>query len=250
MSTEKFPSIAARPAPEELHPALWRASQLARSAGRCIDSGHVGLASQLPGAGWPTGVQVDLHLQQPGLAELRLLAPALRRVAARKIVLIAPPHTPHIHAFAGLGLAPENLVWIRQDTSANTLWACELVLRSASVGAVLFWTAHARTESLRRLNLAAQAGDALFFMFRPLAAAQDASPAPLRLALRSAVGGIEVTFVKRRGPQRDEPLVIPLPSLTPTRTPGTRPIGPVKVPDPARHAGLQNLVVDLAERIE
>jgi len=52
---------------------------------------------------------------------------------------------------------------------------------------------------LRRLHLAAQHGDTLFFLFRPLAAAQDASPAPLRLSLRPAAGGIEVGFVKRRG---------------------------------------------------
>jgi protein ImuA len=65
---------------------------------------------------------------------------------------------------------------------------------------------------MRRLNLAAQAGESLFFMLRPLAAAQDASPAQLRVALRSAANGIQITFVKRRGPQRDEPLVVPLSS--------------------------------------
>ncbi|MGB9109261.1 MAG: cell division protein, partial [Telluria sp.] len=27
-------------APESLHPSLWRASQLARSHSRCIDTGH------------------------------------------------------------------------------------------------------------------------------------------------------------------------------------------------------------------
>lgn len=45
---------------------------------------------------------------------------------------------------------------------------------------------------------------------RPLAAAQDASPAPLRLALRPKPGGLEIEFVKRRGPQRDEPLFLPM----------------------------------------
>jgi protein ImuA len=39
------------------------------------------------------------------------------------------------------------------------------------------------------LRLAAQAGETLFFMVRPLAAAQDASPAPLRLARRPKAGG-------------------------------------------------------------
>jgi hypothetical protein len=47
---------------------------------------------------------------------------------------------------------------------------------------------HARGESLRRLHLAAQCGETLFFMMRPLASAQDASPAPLRLSLRPRRG--------------------------------------------------------------
>jgi protein ImuA len=68
-------------------------------------------------------------------------------------------------------------------------------------------------ESLRRLHLAAQCGETLFFMMRPLAAAQDSSPAPLRLSLRPAAGGLDVGFVKHRGPQREAPLFLP---LTPT----------------------------------
>jgi protein ImuA len=88
------------------------------------------------------------------------------------------------------------------------------VLRSGSCGAVLFWQNHARGETLRRLHLAAQSGETLFFMLRPLAAAQDSSPAPLRLSLRPAPGGLDIEFVKRRGPQRDTPLFLPLtPSL-------------------------------------
>lgn len=50
------------------------------------------MATQLPGGGWPTGAQIDLLVQQPGIGEIRLVAPALRRVAARKILFIGPPH--------------------------------------------------------------------------------------------------------------------------------------------------------------
>jgi protein ImuA len=206
-------------APEDLHPSLWRASQVARSVTRCVDTGHRVLANQLPGGGWPTGTQIDLLVMQPGIGEVRLVAPALRRVATRKIILIGPPHPPQVLALAAMGLAPADLVWITPKTSADAFWAAEQALRSASCGAVMLWANHARSEAMRRLNLAAQAGETLFFMFRPLAAAQDASPAPLRLALRPAAGGVEITFVKRRGPQRDAPLVLPLPSTMPTRFP-------------------------------
>jgi protein ImuA len=51
-------------------------------------------------------------------------------------------------------------------------------------------------------------------MLRPLAAAREASPAPLRLSLRPAAGGVDIGFVKRRGPQRDITLFLPLSTST------------------------------------
>jgi protein ImuA len=222
-------------APEDLHPSLWRASQLAHASTRCVDTGHPALSAQLPGGGWPTGTLIDLLVQQPGIGEIRLLGPSLARVAGRRIVLLAPPHAPQALALAALGLAPSQLVWLRASRSADALWAAEQVLKSGSCGALLFWQQHARGESLRRLHLAAQNGETLFFMFRPLAAAQDASPAPLRLALRPAAGGIDIGFVKRRGPQRDAPLFLPLtPSLPQRHAPLDRP-----VPAPATARSLQ-----------
>lgn len=198
------------PTPEQLHPSLWRASQLARSAGRCIDTGHAALSNQLSGGGWPTGTLIDLLVQQPGIGEIRLLAPALRKVAYKSIVFLQPPHAPQAIALAGMGLAPSQLIWLRSESSADALWAADQVLRSGSCGALLFWAKHIRPESLRRLHLASQAGETLFYALRPLAAAQDASPAPLRLSLRPAPGGIDIGFLKRRGPQREEPLFLPL----------------------------------------
>jgi protein ImuA len=205
------------PAPETLHPSLWRASQLARGDVRCIDTGHAALSAQLPGGGWPTGTLVDLLLQQSGIGEMRLLRPALAAVAARRVVLLQPPHPPQALALAALGVAPAHLLWLRAERTADALWAAEQVLRSGSCGALLFWQGHerqgpVRSDSLRRLHLAAQGGDTLFFLMRPLAAARDASPAPLRLALRPQAGGIEIEFVKRRGPRRDAPLFLPLTS--------------------------------------
>lgn len=220
------------PAPEDLHPSLWRASQLAQASARCVDTGHPTLSSQLPGGGWPTGTLIDLLVQQPGIGELRLLRPALTQVARRRIVLLQPPHPPQALALAAMGLQPSQLIWIRSSRSADALWAAEQVLRSGSCGALLLWQNHARSETLRRLHLAAQSGETLFFMLRPLAAAQDASPSPLRLALRPAAGGIEIGFVKRRGPQRDAPLFLPLtPSLLQRHAPLDRPL---PAPAPAR----------------
>lgn len=199
---------------ESLHPSIWRASQLARSTSRCIDAGLPTLSAELGDSGWPTGALIDLMVQQPGIGELRLLAPALSKVAHRQVVLIQPPHNPQALGMASLGIPPASLIWVKTKTTADALWAAEQVLKSGSCGALLFWIPHVRMESLRRLHLAAQSGETLFYVLRPLAAAQDASPAPLRLSLRPATGGIEVEFVKRRGPQCSEPLFVPL-TVTP-----------------------------------
>lgn len=213
------------PTPEALHPSLWLASQLAHSSSRCVDTGYPALSGQLPGGGWPTGTLVDLLQQQAGIGEMRLLKPALLSVAKRRIVLLQPPHAPQALALAEMGFEPAQLVWLRASRSTDALWAAEQVLRSGSCGALLFWQQNVRAESLRRLHLAAQSGETLFFMMRPLASAQDASPAPLRLSLRPAAGGLEIGFVKRRGPQRDAPLFLPLtPSLLQRHAPLDRPL--------------------------
>ena len=226
--------------PEELHPSLWRASQLAHANTRCVDTGHPALSKQLPGGGWPTGTLIDLLPQQSGIGEIRLLRPALAAVAARRIVLLQPPHPPQALALAALGLPPSQLLWLRADRGADALWAAEQVLRSGSCGALLFWANHARGDSLRRLHLAAQCGETLFFMMRPLASAQDSSPAPLRLSLRPAAGGLDIGFIKRRGPQRDAPLFLPLtPSLLQRHATVDRP-----VPAPVTARGFQPELVN------
>lgn len=205
---------------EQLHPSLWRASQLARGLAPTVDTGFDRLSRLLPSGGWPKGAMVDLLVQQPGVGEMRLVAPALASVAKRKIVFLQPPHAPQALSLAALGIPPDCAIWLRAERTADTLWAAEQVLKSGACGALLFWPGqgstssarmqHVRADSLRRLHLAAQQGETLFFNLRPLATEIDASPAPLRLSVRPAAGGINIGFVKRQGPQRDEPLFLPM----------------------------------------
>ena len=145
---------------------------LARCATRCVDTGHATLSAQLPDGGWRTRTWLDLLVQQPGIGEMRLLAPALRKIAHKRVVLLQPPHAPQTIALAGLGMASSQLIWVKSPTSSDALWAAEQVLRSGSCGALpLFWCTHVRPESLRRLHLAAQAGETLFSdAMRPIAA--------------------------------------------------------------------------------
>jgi protein ImuA len=191
-------------------PHVWRASEMASFRTSTVPSGHVGLDRELPDGGWPTGTLIELLVQQPGIGEMRLLQTALCHCAKRAIGLIQPPHSPNAPALAVQGFPIESMVWVKTTRSADALWAAEQILRSGTFGGLLLWQAQVRNESLRRLHLAAQSSDTVFWLLRPLAAAHDPSPAPLRLALRPAAGGISIEIVKRRGPHRDQLLLVPL----------------------------------------
>jgi protein ImuA len=67
-----------------------------------------------------------------------------------------------------------------------------------------------RNQALRRLQLAAQAGDTLFIVVRPLAAAEQSSPSPLRLVLQSTLRGLDVSILKRRGATHTETISLHL----------------------------------------
>ncbi|THC56144.1 cell division protein, partial [Burkholderia cepacia] len=96
--------------PEAIHPALWRASQLARSSVRGVDTGHPELTAELPGGGWPAGALIELLAPQPGIGELRLLAPVLSRAAGKPVMLIQPPHALQPLALAYWGIDPSGFV--------------------------------------------------------------------------------------------------------------------------------------------
>jgi hypothetical protein len=43
---------------EDIHPSLWRGSQLGRSTGIAVDTGYPALSEQLPGGSWPRGALI------------------------------------------------------------------------------------------------------------------------------------------------------------------------------------------------
>ncbi|HWX03781.1 translesion DNA synthesis-associated protein ImuA [Collimonas sp.] len=193
--------------------ALWRADQMGSYQGAVTASGHAALDRELPNGGWPHSALIELLLHQSGCGEMRLLQPALLQIAQqRRIVLLQPPHLPQLAAWENVGLASEKLLWIKTARSVDALWSAEQVLRNGSCGALLMWQPHIRGEALRRLHLAAQASDTLLWMIRPLSAAHESSPSPLRLSLQPARNGVEIQLLKRKGPQHEHAFYLPLPA--------------------------------------
>lgn len=199
----------------DLHPSLWPAASLTAHQPPSLPTGHAALDAQLPGGGWPAACLTELLVRAMGLGELRLLAPALRRLAqsGKQILLLAPPQLPYGPALAALGLPPEQFLVVRAKNTADKLWALEQSLKSNSFGALLAWLDEpTRPEHIRRFQLAARQAKGPVFLFRPLAVQHQASAAPLRLALLPRqYPGLAVQLLKRRGPVNEAPLLLNLP---------------------------------------
>lgn len=163
---------------------VWRAGQASGPREGGQPTGHVALDSCLPSGGWPPGALSEILLPAPGSGELQLLWPSLARLtqAGEKVVLVAPPWVPYPQAWQAAGVVLEQLAWVRAPAS-QVLWAAEQCLRSGSCGAVLCWPTQADDRTLRRLQVAAEAGQALAFALRELSVAHNPSPAALRLAI-------------------------------------------------------------------
>ena len=225
------PVSPARPAPEDLHPALWRAWQMGRAlspAQGALPSGYAELDLQLPGGGWPSGALTELLLPQAGVGEVRLLAPALAALQGqgRGLMWFDPPAEPCAWALGELGISVKQLVLVRSRQvlktkprervpAADVLWALEHALKSGHLGAALAWIpARLPADALRRLQLAAQAHNGPVFLFRGEAERARPSPAPLRLLLQCAgPDALQVQLLKRRGPPLQQPLWLELPPV-------------------------------------
>lgn len=190
---------------------VWHADALAVSHAQVVSTGDAVLDAQLPGGGWPVGAMTEI-LQTPGVhSEWRLLLPALARCGSGPVVLVGAPQVPFAPALAAQGLHAQRLLWVTEPAAATRLWVAEQALRCAEVDAVLAWLPQARSDQLRRLQMAAAEHSKLLFVLRPAQAQWDASPAALRLCVAPAGEGargdaLEVQVLKRRGP----PLVQPL----------------------------------------
>jgi hypothetical protein len=200
-----------KPALAELlhNPLVWRGDSKARVE-RAVPSGFPDLDWALPGGGWPQGVLTELLSEEQGIGELRLLLPALARLAqaGQGIVLVAPPYRPHAPAFAAAGIDPARVIVVTASEDKHRWWAAEQALRADSEGAVLLWPAFLSEQHLRRLQLAAQEGGALAFIFATTARAAQPSPSPLRLRLSPAGARLRVDVLKRRGGVVSAPLLL------------------------------------------
>lgn len=193
------------------HPALWRGNECAQVSVPSVPTGFAEIDVLLPGAGWPVEALTEIHVERPGIGEMKLLMPALARLSCseRWLAFIAPPHLPYAPALAGHGIRLSEVMLIRAQAAELQLWSGEQALRSGSCGAVLLWLDRVPERALRRLQLAAEGSGALVVLFRS-ARAPSYSLVALRLHLSRADGRTVVRILKRRGGGMPAPVALDL----------------------------------------
>ncbi len=194
---------------------LWRARESGDAGAHALASGWPRLDRELYGAGWPMASLSEMFCAEPMLV-WQLLQPALVQLSQQQRLLIwighqQPPYAPAWQR-AGLQLPRCLLVRASEDEAP---WAAEQALRLAQGGAVILQADKLSPDRLRRLQLAAQAGNSFGFLLRPLAAQRHTSPAVLRLTVQAADSGLQLAVLKRRGGTATAPFVVPTAATKP-----------------------------------
>lgn len=185
----------------DLHPLVWRGKELLNAAPVAIATGFAALDEELAGGGWPQGALTEILLDHEGIGELRLLMPALARLSQepRWLAWISPPYIPYAPSLSAHGVDLARVLLIHPKAKQDAVWAIEQALRSGTCSAVIVWLAANDQRLQRRLQLAAEAGQAICFMFRDSRTALRNSYAALRLRLEATSDGLNVHILKRRG---------------------------------------------------
>ena len=200
-------------------PDVWqgRPAETGASRERTLPTGFAALDAELPGGGWPASAMTELLIDTKapatqGFGEFTLLMPSLAQLGRGNqwVVLIAPPYPPYAPALASAGIELSRLLLIQPPQARDALWAAEQCLRNQACGAVVLWTHSEDLTVLRRLQLAADAGDTRLFAYRPAAQARAPSPAVLRLQLQPTPDGLQIEILKRRAGRARQPVELPM----------------------------------------
>lgn len=152
--------------------------------------------------GWPKGALTECLLDSPGIGELHLLLPLMQRLttSGKTIFWLNPPYIPYAPALARENVNLNQVVVLHTRNQGDFLWSLENCLRSSVTGLVIAWPDKLASRDIRRLQLAAEAGNNVCVLFREHHHAKQSSPAALRLALKpDSQQGLTVSVLKRRG---------------------------------------------------
>lgn len=120
---------------------------------------------------WRTGqLLAQANAVNSGSDALHVLMPTLSQLSQdedRWICWVAPPCIPYAPDLLGSGIDLSRVLLVHPKMTQDGLWAIEQSLCSGTCSAVLAWATIDDSAVLRRLKLAAEAGNTLGFLFRP-----------------------------------------------------------------------------------
>lgn len=179
---------------DDLNGKVWRGSETRKhrinQRKKALATGYQTLDESLHDGGWPLHATAELGLAEPGIGELRLLAPALRELQTglqKNIVMVAPPLLPFAPALLKEQLDINHLTIAQTNSLVDTLWVAEQALLAESCAAVITWAgaANLSTKQLRRLQLAAEKTHTWNVLFRDSHCLKQASASGLRVHLQT-----------------------------------------------------------------
>ncbi|WP_108946393.1 hypothetical protein [Shewanella halifaxensis] len=191
---------------------LWLGEQW-QHQNQAYPSGFVQLDQHLADNGWPKQGVCECLCDKSGQGELTLVLPLLQQLIGKTglsavepsnqvkathsalaasvttdvdslVMLVAPPYVPNPQALEQQGVEVERLIWIDSCDRKEQLWAIEQALASGAVPLVLAWLDYVSITESRRLQLAAEKGQALCLLYLPTKLADNAHPVNLRLTLQ------------------------------------------------------------------
>ncbi|MGA8259215.1 MAG: translesion DNA synthesis-associated protein ImuA [Arenicellales bacterium] len=188
---------------------LWKGSREgAAGAERGIATGFPSLDRILPYRGWPRGAVMEVAVSDWGIGELSLFLPLMVHYhqLGHYVTWIAPPHAPYPPALASNGL---NMGLCRvlsnpgfgKEADRQIPWCAEKLLHNRACGLILAWPRTLSGGAVRRLQLAAEGGEALCILWRKVNRQRDwdGGPAALRLRLSRETRGLKLEIIKARG---------------------------------------------------
>lgn len=190
---------------------VWRGLQIPDNLETGLPTGFPELDALLPGGGWPMGALLNLEVARTGSGELPLLLPAMATLSrqGRRIVWLAPPYRPYAPGLQQAGLDLAQLLVVACSNNADLLWALEKLLRTGCCGMALAWPEQRlAAHQTRRLQLAAEAGNALAVLFTKPGASMG--HAALNIVLQRQAGGLSLEIRKARGSLRQHRLFLAL----------------------------------------
>lgn len=151
-----------------------------------VTSGCVGLDRMLPSGGFCRGTLVEwLGAAGGGATTLAMIAAREASRNGRVVVVVDRARRFYPPAATACGIALENLVVVRPTSQADFDWTMNQALRSPAAAAVVCWPESLESRSLRRWQLAAEAGGSLGLLVRPTSAANQSSWSDLRLLVQA-----------------------------------------------------------------